>query len=81
MSDATWTDWAKRNKAGIGLVVGGLGLYVKLSCPGLEAHCSNIGLILTHIGTFLTGSGILDSDTREKYIQGILPAKPADNKE
>lgn len=72
-------DFLKRNKTWIGLVFGLFGMYVwQFSCPGLEGYCTTFGPALTNLGSFLAGAGILDSDYRQKFVQGIL--KPEDVK-
>jgi hypothetical protein len=66
-------EWAKRNKKWIGLVFASAGFYVwSQGCPGLEQYCAQISLALTNVGSFLTGAGILDSDFRSKFVQGLV---------
>ena len=59
-----------RNKKWAGLVFSVVGFYVyQAGCPGLEPHCAQISLVLTNVGAFLVGGGILDSDFRSKFVQ------------
>jgi hypothetical protein len=67
-------DWIKRNKRWFGLAFFlASGYIVTFKCPGLEPYCAKLLLVLTNVGSLLTGAGVLDSDTREKFVQGILP--------
>ena len=64
-------EWLKRNKALVGFIFAALGLYVwNFGCPGLESYCEKLGPVLTNIGAFLAGAGVLPSDFREKVVQG-----------
>jgi len=66
-------EWAKRNKALIGILFGGAGLYVNYSCPGLShVICDNLSKGLISVGSFLAGAGLLPSDYREKFVQGLI---------
>jgi len=64
-------DFLKRNKMWVGLVFGLVGTYVwNFGCPGLEPQCARFAVLITNIGSFLAGAGILPSDFREKVVQG-----------
>lgn len=66
-------DFLKRNKMWVGLVFGLVGVYVwNFGCPGLETHCARFSILMTNLGSFLTGAGILDSDFRQKVAQGMV---------
>lgn len=68
-------DFLKRNKTWVGLIASLLGVYVwNYGCPGLHVYCAAIGVILTHLGSFLAGAGILPSD---KAVQknNVVPFK------
>jgi hypothetical protein len=66
-------EWAKRNKTWIGLVFAIAGVYVTHSCPGLNSDvCKYISDGLLSLGSFLTGAGILPSDYRERFVQGLV---------
>jgi hypothetical protein len=66
-------EFLTRNKKWIGLAFGALGFYVwTQGCPGLESYCVSIAVVLTHLGSFLTGAGLLPSDYREKFVQGLI---------
>lgn len=70
-------DFLKRNKALAGLIFTLLGIYVwNFGCVGLEGYCTQFGAALTNLGSFLVGAGILNSDFREKVVQGVV--KPED---
>lgn len=67
-------DWLKRNKTGVGFGFAMAGFYVfTLGCPGLEQYCQQVTLVLTNLGSFLAGAGLIDSDFRSKFLQGKLP--------
>lgn len=60
-----------RNKKWFGLAFSALGMYVwNWGCPGLEPYCAKAGPILTSIGSFLVGAGVLPSDYRSSISQG-----------
>lgn len=64
-------DFLKRNKAYFGTVFGLVGAYVwQFGCPGLASYCGIVAPILTTLGSFLVGAGLLDSDYRQKFVQG-----------
>ena len=69
-------EWAKRNKTWIGLVFALTGVYVTQSCPGLDHEkCKYISDGLLNLGSFLAGAGLLPSDYREKFVQGLVTKK------
>lgn len=69
-------DWLKRNKRWFGFAFFLMsGYVVTFKCPGLEPYCAKLLLVLTNLGSLLTGAGLINSDTREGYVQGVI-AKP-----
>jgi len=73
-------DWIKRNKATVGLVFTIAGIYVwNFGCLGLESYCIKIAAGLTNLGTFLVGAGVLNSDLREKVVQGVVKPEELKN--
>lgn len=63
----------KRNKKWVGLVMAALTVYVSRDgCLGLEAYCETLKLALASLSSFLIGGGVLDSDLREKVVQGVV---------
>lgn len=66
-------DWLKRNKALTGFIMAILTYFVKSKCPFIPPEwCEPLSNLSGLISSFLVGSGLMDSDTREKYVQGIL---------
>jgi len=64
-------DFLLRNKTLVGLLFGGISLYVGYSCPGLDAHvCETTKEVCANLGSFLIGAGVLPSDYRAKFVQG-----------
>jgi hypothetical protein len=67
-------DWLKRNKRWFGFAFFlASGYIVTFKCPGLEPYCAKLLLILTNVGSLLTGAGLIDSDKREGFVQGVIP--------
>ena len=73
-------DWLFRNKAPIGIAFGALAMYINYNCPGLDfTACDQVKDIISHIGAFLVGAGVLPSDFRERFKQ-MLDTFPMTNK-
>ena len=66
-------DFLHRNKSIIGIFSGALAFYVHYSCPGLSHEvCILAKDGLSLLSSFLIGAGALDSDYRQKFVQGII---------
>lgn len=64
-------DWLKRNKTITGLILGAFAVYVKYKCPFIpHEYCDKVDYTLGMITTFLIGAGAVDSDIRQRYVQG-----------
>jgi len=73
-------DWLFRNKAPIGIVFGTAAMYINYNCPGLDYQaCEQVKSVLSHIGAFLVGAGVLPSDFRERFTQ-MLDTPPTTKK-
>jgi hypothetical protein len=62
-----------RNKTLLGVVFGILAGYVHFNCPGLDFQmCETTKDVLSNVGSFLFGAGVLPSDYRQKFVQGKI---------
>ncbi len=66
-------DFLHRHKTLIGVLTGAAAFYVHYSCPGLSfSACEQVKDGLSLLSSFLIGAGALDSDYRQKFVQGII---------
>ncbi len=73
-------EWLLRNKAPVGILFGATAMYVNYKCPGLDPiACEQLQSVLSHIGAFLVGAGVLPSDFRERFKQ-MLETTPVTRK-
>jgi hypothetical protein len=70
---STMKDFLHRNKVVVGAVMGGLSFYLHYSCPGLTSTiCETLKTGSGLLSSFLIGAGALDSDYRQKFVQGVI---------
>ena len=66
-------DFLHRNKVIIGALMGGVSIYLRFSCPGLDhTICDALETGSGYLSSFLIGAGALDSDYRQKFVQGVI---------